>query len=72
MRKLLPALVLVLAGVVAGQTASVTYINQKAPGWSYNPPLLTALNLPRIGTTFQIKLAPSWGTVGACGAWDSA
>ena len=48
------------------QAASVTYIKQKAPHYnpganSYPPgPWLTALNLPKVGTTFRVQVPRSW------------
>ncbi len=49
----------ILAGVafamsLPAQAASYTYIDQKAPASNPSTPMLTALNLPKIGTTFQV------------------
>ncbi len=44
---------------LAAQAASYTYINQKAPYKNQNPPMLTALNLPKVGTTFQVRVPTS-------------
>lgn len=60
MRKLLPVLVL-LHCPVGAQTASYTYINQKAPYKNQVPPSLTALNLPKVGTTFKLRVPGSYG-----------
>lgn len=56
----------ILAGLVlmsaplSAQAASYTYIDQKAPyqngGLTFPAPMLTALNLPKIGTTFQVQV----------------
>jgi uncharacterized membrane protein YjjB (DUF3815 family) len=62
MRRLLPALLFLLPGVLGAQAASYTYINQKAPyknpSWPSGP-WLTALNLPKIGTTFKVQVPAS-------------
>jgi hypothetical protein len=41
---------------LGAQTASFTYINQKAP--YSNPPgnMMTVLNLPKVGTTFKVQV----------------
>ena len=44
---------------LAAQAASYTYINQKAPYKNQNPSMLTALNLPKVGTTFQVRVPSS-------------
>ena len=41
---------------LSAQAASYTYINQKAPYKNQNPPMLTALNLPKVGTTFKVQV----------------
>ncbi|MHC4851586.1 MAG: hypothetical protein ACYTF5_06170 [Planctomycetota bacterium] len=43
---------------LSAQAASYTYIDQKAP--YKNPGMLTALNLPRLGTTFQLQVPGPW------------
>ena len=63
MRRLLPALLFLLPGVLDAQAASYTYIQQKPPyfgrsSWSPDQPL--ALNLPRIGNTFNVQVWNSW------------
>ncbi|MHC4079555.1 MAG: hypothetical protein ACYST0_14070 [Planctomycetota bacterium] len=50
---------------LAAQQASYTYINQKAPYSNPKTPMLTALNLPKVGTTFKVQV-PS-NTVGGFG-----
>ncbi|MHC4851588.1 MAG: hypothetical protein ACYTF5_06180 [Planctomycetota bacterium] len=50
---------LMLATPLSAQVASYTYIDQKAPYKNQNPPMLTALNLPKIGTTFQVRVPDS-------------
>lgn len=67
MRTLFLGLSLLLSGPVAAQAASYTYIDQKAPfknptgfGCSWPVPWLTALNLPRIGTTFSVRTPQSF------------
>ena len=70
MRRLLPALLFLLPGAVAAQAASYTYINQKTPYLNPRPPWLTALNLPKVGTTFKVQVrghsrrVQSWLAVG--------
>ncbi len=56
MRWLLPALLFLIPGVLGAQAASHTYIDQKAPYKNPNPPILTALNLPKIGTAFKVQV----------------
>ena len=52
-----------LAMPLAAQTASYAYIDQKAPYTS--PRMLTALNLPKLGTTFQVQVPNSmWCHIG--------
>ena len=55
---------LMFAMPLAAQAASYTYINQKAPYKNphWNGPMLTALNLPKIGTTFKVRVPnePRW------------
>jgi len=57
---ILAGVVLMFAMPVSAQAASYTYINQKAPyqnaGLGFPSPMLTALNLPKIGTTFQVQV----------------
>ena len=63
----LAGLVLMLATPLAAQTASYSYIDQKAP--YANPafgPLLTAVNLPKVGTTFKVQV-PHPYTIGFIG-----
>ena len=59
MRTMVLAFTFLLPGVVDAQQASYTYINQKAPDKNWNSPGLTALSLPRIGTTFKIQVPAS-------------
>ena len=59
-----------LSGAVGAQAASYTYINQQTPYQNPNPPMLTALNLPKIGTTFKVQVPAScnscfWGGLSA-------
>ena len=49
---------------LAAQTASYTYIDQKAP--YKNSGMLTALNLPKVGTTFKVQV-PNGGDT--CTGW---
>lgn len=55
-----------LAMPLSAQAASYTYINQKAPytngGFGFPSPMLTALNLPKIGTTFQVQVPGNYST----------
>jgi hypothetical protein len=51
-----------LPGVVAAQAASYTYIDQKAPYKNPSPAMLTALNLPKVGTTFKVRVPPPWAS----------
>ena len=53
-----------LAMPLTAQAASYTYINQQAPYKNPTPPMLTALNLPRIGQTFRIQVPE--GNIGRC------
>ena len=68
MRRLLPALLFLLPGVLGAQAATYKYINQSA---NPSPPWLTALNLPKVGTTFTVQVrghsrrVSSWLAVGA-------
>ncbi len=41
---------------LAAQAASYNYINQKAPYKNQKSPMLTALNLPKVGTTFRVSV----------------
>jgi hypothetical protein len=59
MRRLLLALLILLPCSVEAQTASYTYINQKAPYGNPANPWLKALGLPKIGTTFQVRVPGS-------------
>ena len=60
MRTLDLILMALLPATAAGQVASYTYIDQQAPYKNrVGLPSLTALNLPRIGTTLQLQLAGS-------------
>ena len=59
MRALTITAVLALCAALPAQAASYTYIDQKAPYSNRNPPMLTALNLPKIGTTFKIQVPAS-------------
>jgi hypothetical protein len=65
---ILAGVVLMFAMPLSAQAASYTYIDQKAP--YQNGPELTALNLPKIGTTFQVQVpgAFSW-SLGPIGPW---
>jgi hypothetical protein len=56
MRRLLPALLFLLPGVLGAQAATYTYINQKAPYKNPRAAMLKALNLPKIGTTFKVQV----------------
>lgn len=60
MRRLIPALLFLLPSVLGAQAASFTYINQKAPYKNPSPAMLTALNLPKVGTTFKVKVPASY------------
>ncbi len=51
-----------LSGAVDAQAASYTYIDQKAPYQNWNPPMLTALNLPKVGTSFQVQVPAGWSS----------
>ena len=74
MRSLLPALLFLLPGVLGAQAATYNYINQKAPytnpagsPWSpWTGEWLTAISLPRIGTTFSVRIPRSF-TYRSCG-----
>ncbi len=63
---ILAGIVLLFAMPLSAQAASYTYINQKAPYKNPNPPLLTALNLPKVGTTFKVQV-PNGGNT--CTGW---
>ncbi|MHC4815402.1 MAG: hypothetical protein ACYTFN_20150 [Planctomycetota bacterium] len=66
---ILAGVVLMLAMPLAAQTASYTYINQKAPYLNPDPAMLTAVNLPKVGTTFEVMVPESWfGIWAGCGA----
>jgi hypothetical protein len=41
---------------LSAQAASYTYIDQRAPYKNQNSPMLTALNLPKVGTTFKVQV----------------
>ena len=56
MKPLALALSLLLPGVVAAQAATYTYINQKTPHKNPSWAMLTALNLPKLGTTFKVQV----------------
>ncbi len=45
---------------LAAQAASYTYINQRAPYSNPSQPMLTALNLPKVGTTFKVQVPNYW------------
>ena len=45
---------------LSAQVASYTYIDQKAPYKNPGWPLLTALNLPKVGTTFKVRVPTVW------------
>jgi len=55
-----------LAMPVSAQAASYTYIDQKAPYKNSSPAMLTALNLPKVGTTFKVQV-PNGGDT--CTSW---
>jgi hypothetical protein len=56
----LPLGLLLAPGILTAQVATYTYVAQKAPYSNPSPPLLTALNLPKLGTTFQLQVPRSW------------
>jgi hypothetical protein len=66
--------VALLSGAAAAQAASYTYIDQKGryknPGPKSSPPgpWLTALNLPKIGTTFKLRVPGSDACI-PCDFW---
>ena len=62
MRAITLAFLFLLPGVVDAQQASYTYINQKPPYKNLNPPMLTALNLPRINAKFQVRVPAAYST----------
>jgi len=49
---------------LAAQAASYTYINQK--GGPPIKPMLTALNLPKVGTTFKVQVPESGRSINWC------
>ncbi len=55
---MIAGVVLMFAMPLAAQAASYTYINQ--PGQTTGPYMLTALNLPRVGTTFKVQVPNAW------------
>jgi len=64
-----------LAMPLSAQATSYTYIDQKAPyrngGISFPGPMLTALNLPKIGTTFQVQVPGDYSAF-YCAGWGSS
>ncbi len=67
MRKsLFAGVVLMFAMPLAAQAASYTYINQKAPYSNAAQPMLTALNLPKVGTTFKVQVPESGRSINRC------
>ena len=51
---------------LAAQAASYTYIDQKAPYSNPSPSMLTALNQPKIGTTFKVQVPESGRSISWC------
>ena len=62
MRPFLSGVLFLAAGVGAPQ-ASYTYTPQPPPYVDPSPSWLTALNTPRLGTTFQLKVPATYGSV---------
>jgi len=62
--------VLMLAMPVSAQAASYTYIDQKAPYKNSSPAMLTALNLPKVGTTFKVQVPNAWRSWWCCWGTD--
>lgn len=52
-----------LDSLLAAQTASYSYVDQKAPYSNTVPTMLTARNLPKLGTTFQVDVSNGWDPV---------
>ena len=62
MNKLTTLALLAVCSTLPAQAASYTYINQKAPYTNPSPPILTALNLPKVGTSFQVQVPAGWSS----------
>ena len=60
MRHAIKFWVAALSGTLGAQTASYTYVDQKAPYANPATEWLTALNTPRLGTTFQVEVPVSY------------
>ena len=63
---ILAGVVLMFAIPLSAQTASYSYIDQKAPYKNQKSPMLTALNLPKVGTTFKVSVPNG----AYCGWWS--
>ena len=59
MHPALSAIAMLLPAVLSAQTASYTYVDQKAPYKNQGVPLLKAVTLPRIGQTFTLEVPDS-------------
>ena len=55
MRKLLPALLFLLPGVLGAQAATYTYIDQKG-GYSNTNGWVYAASLPKLGSNFRVRI----------------
>jgi hypothetical protein len=68
MNKLTTLVILAVCSTLPAQAASYTYINQKAPYKNRSPAMLTALNLPKVGTTFKVRVPAWWKSLSNGGA----
>ena len=57
MRPITTLALLAVCSTLPAQQASYTYIDQKAPYQNPSPPWLTAMNLPKLGTSFRVRVA---------------